>query len=81
MCIRFDDKLTREESKAASQSKAEAIGAISKVFVDGCMSSYIPGLYFTVDEHLCVFRDDVQSKFPFLPSRETWERGMGCRGS
>ncbi|XP_047106216.1 uncharacterized protein LOC124775427 [Schistocerca piceifrons] len=68
ICLRFDDKLTREERKTASGSKAEPVRAEFEMFVDACISSYVPGSYDTVDEHMCAFRERCRFKV-YIPSK------------
>lgn len=53
-CIRFDDKLTRDERRAVD--KFAPIREVFQEFIELCQKYYTPGSYVTVDEQLLAFR-------------------------
>lgn len=59
VCLRFDNKQTREERK--KETKLAPISEIWDIFVQNCISSYRSSSYVTIDEQLIGFR----GKCPF----------------
>ena len=56
LCLRFDDKQTRDRS-----DKFSPIRALWSVFIQNCRKQYTPHMYLTIDEQLLGFR----GKCPF----------------
>lgn len=65
-CLRFDDKLNREERK--KNDKLAPIREIFDMFVNACHSNYTPGPECTVDESLLSFRGRCGFK-QYIPNK------------
>jgi hypothetical protein len=66
LCIRFDDKRSREERRR--NDKLAAISEIWNAFIANCLDSYKPGALCTIDEHMISFRGRC-SFIMYLPSK------------
>ena len=67
-CLRFDDKLSREERK--KNDKLAPIREIFDMFIHACHSNYIPGFDCTVDESLLSFRGRCGFK-QYIPNKSS----------